>query len=77
MQAYLDLMRSMREPAYARPIAPAPARCRCSAHQLRFDLGAGFPLVTTKRMHLKSVILELLWFLRGETNVALAARAAA
>lgn len=38
--------------------------------QLRYDLGEGFPLVTTKRVHLKSVVYELLWFLRGDSNVA-------
>src|SRR5690348_18510624 len=38
-------------------------------HQLRFDLGRGFPLLTTKKLHLKSIVDELLWFLRGETNV--------
>jgi thymidylate synthase len=69
MRNYLELLRELREGGERKTDRTGTGTLSLFGRQLRFDLGAGFPLVTTKRVHLKSVIVELLWFLRGETNV--------
>lgn len=69
MQQYLSLMREVREHGVRKDDRTGTGTLSTFGHQMRFDLSAGFPVVTTKKLHLRSIIHELLWFLRGDSNI--------
>ncbi|HWA19036.1 MAG TPA: thymidylate synthase [Devosia sp.] len=69
MRQYLQLMKTVLETGTDRTDRTGTGTRSLFGYQMRFDLGEGFPLLTTKKLHVKSIIYELLWFLRGETNV--------
>lgn len=70
MKQYLDMMRHVLDHGAVKTDRTGTGTRSVFGHQLRFDLSQGFPALTTKKLHLKSIIVELLWFLRGDTNIA-------
>ena len=70
MKQYLELMQKVLEEGHSKPDRTGTGTLSLFGHQMRFDLSAGLPLLTTKRVHLRSILVELLWFLRGETNLS-------
>jgi thymidylate synthase len=70
MRAYLDFMRHVRDHGVRKDDRTGTGTLSVFGYQMRFDLAQGFPLLTTKKVHTKSIVHELLWFLKGETNIA-------
>ncbi len=70
MQQYLELMRHVRDTGIHKEDRTGTGTVSVFGYQMRFDLGTGFPLVTTKKLHLRSIIHELLWFLSGDSNIS-------